>query len=101
MDRSEVIYLIGISYTTDTLGQKIPVEKSTMRYCQLSSVSQSEWFEAGRNGLKAEYRAVLDAEEYAGEEIAEINGVRYGIYRTYRTKSDTIELYLERKAGVN
>ena len=101
MDRSEVIYLIGISYTTDTLGQNIPVENSTMRYCQLSSVSQSEWFEAGRNGLKAEYRAVLDAEEYAGEEIAEINGIRYGVYRTYRTKSDTIELYLERKAGVN
>ena len=101
MDRSEVIYLISISYNTDTLGQKIPVENSTMRYCQLSFVSQSEWVEAGRNGLKAEYRAVLNAEEYAGEEIAEINGVRYGVYRTYRTKSDTIELYLERKAGVN
>jgi len=101
MDRSEVIYLISVSYETDNLGQRIPAETSTLRYCQLSSVSQSEWFEAGRNGLKAEYRAVLNAEEYGGEETAEINGVRYGVYRTYRTKSDTIELYLERKAGVN
>lgn len=101
MDRSEVIKLISVSYTTDALGQRIPTESATTRYCQLSSVSQAEWFEAGRNGLKAEYRAVMDANEYGGEEIAEINGVRYGVYRTYRTRSDTIELYLERKAGVN
>ena len=100
MDRSEVINLISITYTIDEIGQRIPVETSVTRYCQLSSVSQSEWFEAGRNGLKAEYRAVLDAYEYDGQEVAEINGVRYGVYRTYRTKSDTIELYLERKAGV-
>lgn len=100
MDRSEVIKLISVSYTTDSLGQRIPTESATTRYCQLSSVSQTEWFEAGRNGLKAEYRAVLNAEEYSGELVAEINGVRYGVYRTYRTRSDTIELYLERKAGV-
>lgn len=100
MDRSEAIKLISISYTVDSLGQRIPTESSVTRYCQLSSVSQAEWFEAGRNGLKAEYRAVMDAEEYNGEEIAEVGGQRYGVYRTYRAKGDTIELYLERKAGV-
>ena len=101
MDRSAVIKLITISYTADSIGQMIPTESETMRFCQLSSVSQSEWFEAGRNGLKAEYRAILNAEEYNGELIAEISGGRYGVYRTYRTKSDTIELYLERKAGTD
>lgn len=101
MDRSECITLISVTYTVDSIGQRTPKETEKTYYCQLSSVSQSEWFEAGRNGLKAEYRAVMDANEYGGEEIAEINGVRYGVYRTYRTRSDTIELYLERKAGVN
>lgn len=100
MDRSAVIKLITISYSVDSIGQRVPTEESVSRFCQLSSVSQSEWFEAGRNGLKAEYRAVLYADEYHGEQIAEINGIHYGVYRTYRTKSDTIELYLERKAGV-
>lgn len=100
MDRSEVIKLITVSYSVDEIGQRIPVERESTHYCQLSSVSQSEWFEAGRNGLKAEYRAVMPCEEYNGEEVAELNGVRYGVYRTYRTRSDTIELYLERKAGV-
>lgn len=38
--------------------------------------------------------------DYQGEEIAEINGDRYGIYRTYFATTDTIELYLEKKAGV-
>lgn len=40
------------------------------------------------------------AYDYAGETLAELDGVRYGIYRTYLGKNETIELYLERKAGV-
>ena len=39
-------------------------------------------------------------EYYEGEEIVEFEGTRYGVYRTYRGRDDTIELYLERKAGV-
>ena len=40
------------------------------------------------------------APDYNGETIAELNGVRYSVYRTYLGKNETIELYLERKAGV-
>ena len=38
--------------------------------------------------------------DYQGEDTAVLGGVRYGIYRTYIGRNDTIELYLERKAGV-
>ena len=38
---------------------------------------------------------------YSGERIAELEGVRYGVYRTYTPPdSDLIEIYLEEKAGV-
>lgn len=100
MDRSAVISLITTTFTTDSIGQRVPAESSSDHFCQLDSVTQTEWFEAGRAGLNAEYRATMPAEEYNGEEIAEIGGVRYGIYRTYRTRGDGIELYLEKKAGV-
>ena len=30
----------------------------------------------------------------------ELDGTRYGVYRNYTPKDDTIELYLERKVGV-
>ena len=100
MDKSRVLTLIGVTYTADSIGQLIPQETRRDVFCSLSSVSASEWFEAGRAGLNAEHRAALFAYDYAGETMAELDGVRYGIYRTYLGRNETVELYLERKAGV-
>ena len=43
----------------------------------------------------------LIAEAYAGEQIVEYQGRRYGVYRTYQAKTDELELYVERKGGTN
>lgn len=100
MDKSRVLTLIGVTYTTDSIGQLIPQETRRDVFCSLSSVSASEWFEAGRAGLNPEHRVTLFCYDYAGETMADLDGVRYGIYRTYLGRNETIELYLERKAGV-
>lgn len=100
MDKSRVLTLIGVTYTADSIGQQIPEETTREVYCSVSSVSASEWFEAGRAGLKPEYRATMFAPDYQSEQIAELDGVRYSVYRTYLGRNETIELYLERKAGV-
>lgn len=100
VDKSRVLTLIGVTYTSDSIGQQIPEETTREVYCGVSSVSASEWFEAGRAGLKPEYRVTMFAPDYQGEQIAELDGIRYGIYRTYLGRNETIELYLERKAGV-
>lgn len=100
VDRSKILTLIGVTYTADSIGQQIPKETPREVYCGVSSVSASEWFKAGRAGLKPEYRVTMFASDYQGEQIAELDGVRYGIYRTYLGGNETIELYLERKAGV-
>jgi hypothetical protein len=60
----------------------------------------SEWFEAGRNGIKPEYRLTMSQFDYDGQTEVIILGKRYGVYRTYIYKNDTIELYVEQKAGV-
>lgn len=100
MDRSRVLTLIEEAYKPDALGQLIPTETRRDVYCNLSSVSASEWFDGGRAGLNPEYRATMFVYDYNGERIAELDGVRYGIYRTYLAQNEFIELYLERKAGV-
>ncbi|MEM0531475.1 hypothetical protein WGC32_14235 [Zongyangia sp. HA2173] len=100
MDRSKVLTLIEEAYKPDALGQLIPTETRRDVYCNLSSVSASEWFDGGRAGLNPEYRATMFVYDYNGERIAELDGVRYGIYRTYLAQNEFIELYLERKAGV-
>mgnify|MGYP006988855572 CR=1 FL=1 len=100
MDRSDIMRLISVSYSTDGIGQKVPEETSREVFCDVKSVGQREWFEAGRNGLKAVYQVSMFAADYKGEEICEYGGTRYGIYRTYRANQESIELYLERKAGL-
>ncbi len=100
MDRSRVLTLIEEAYKPDTLGQLIPTETRRDVYCNLASVSASEWFDGGRVGLNPEYRATMFVYDYNGERIAELDGVRYGIYRTYLAQNEFIELYLERKAGI-
>lgn len=92
--------LVGLTYETDEIGQQIPIESRRTVFCSISSVSQAEINTAGQSGLSPEYRASVYREEYHGERIAELCGVRYGVYRTYLAKGEMVELYLERKVGV-
>lgn len=100
MDRSKVLTLFSQSYTQDDIGQQMPVETRKDVFCNITSVSASEFFEAGQAGFKPEFRATMFVYDYSGESIAELEGVRYSVYRTYLGRNETIELYLERKAGI-
>lgn len=100
MDRSNILTLVDVTYTTDALNQQVPQETTRDVFCNVSSVSAQEFFDAGQAGLNPEWRVTMFSPDYNGETIAELNGTRYGVYRTYLGKNETIELYLERKAGV-
>lgn len=100
MDKTDLITLEQEIYTKDALGQLIPgePEKSTV-YCRKDSVSRTEWLSAAQLGKKAAWRVTVWADEYHGEETSVLDGVRYGIYRTYQANADEVELYLEQKVG--
>ena len=70
-------------------------------WCKVSSVTAYEIATMGQNTIKPSLKVTLWADEYNGEEEVEIDGLMYGVYRTYQTGQDEIELYLERKGGVN
>lgn len=97
---SDEIALISETYKEDSIGQQLPQETQKIVFCEIQGISSTETFEAGRNGLRASCRAIVFQCDYNGEEIVELNGKRYGIYRTYPRKNETIELYLSQKAGV-
>ena len=101
MDRSEVLTLIKEGQEQDAFGIWQPVEVSRNVFCSVDSVTRSEFFEGGRNGLNPEFRFTLFFGDYEGERTVEYNGKYYGIYRTYLGRTDTIELYAERKGGTN
>ncbi|EFV01869.1 putative phage head-tail adaptor [Pseudoramibacter alactolyticus ATCC 23263] len=99
MDRSSVVTLVGKTHERDANG--VLRAKTTERevFCEITSVTGNEWFEGGRNGLNPSYRLILFAPDYRDEETVKIEGVAYKVYRTYRTKNDNIELYVERRKG--
>ena len=101
MDRSAVISLISIVRTQDQYGVWRPTTSSRDVFCQVDSVTQREFFEAGRNGLNPEYKFTMFAGDYNNETIIEYNGEQYAVYRTYLTRTDKLELYVERKGGTN
>lgn len=101
MDKCSVITLEAPRYVTGSLSQRIPGDPVTRDiFCDVKSVKRAEWAAAAQNGRKAQFCVSVWADEYAGEPVAILDGVRYSIYRTYQTDSETIELYLEQKAGI-
>lgn len=101
MDRSDIIKLVTETKTQDALGVYQITRSYTSVFCNVSSVSQSEFFEGGRTGLNPAYKMTLFYGDYHGEEILEYKGQTYAIYRTYQRTTDTLELYVERKGGTN
>lgn len=101
MDRSDVITLVSVASSQDAYG--VWREKETTRdvFCKVDSVTRSEYFEGGRNGLKPEYRITMFFGDYEGEGTVIYNGKSYGVYRTYHASTDVLELYVESKGGVN
>lgn len=101
MDRSNVIKLISSMKSQDAYGvwQETLSERSV--FCDVQSVTQTEFFEGGRNGLNPEYKFTLFFADYCGESLVEYAGKTYSVYRTYKGRNDTLELYVERKGGTN
>ncbi len=101
MDRSDVCNLVSVFYKQDEYGVRRKVEESREVFCQVDSVSRSEFFDGGRNGLNPQFRITMFLGDYKDEPIVEYNGKRYAVYRTYHSRTDDIELYVERKGGTN
>lgn len=99
MDRSTPIYLVKETYAEDNYGVLVPTTQKRLVYANVTSVSASEFFEGGRNGLNPELRIIMFGPDYEGEEVVEINNARYAVYRTYQARTDILELYLERRKG--
>lgn len=103
MNKSVTINLLTKTYTTDDMGQKIYTTKQRTVFATLTSISRAEWTsysQTGRQGLVPAYVATIFMGDYEGESQCVYNGQTYGIYRTYERDDEQVELYLEKKAGI-
>lgn len=102
----DLVYLIGVVYSEDEIGQLVPMETEQAVWASIQSVTRAEWAQAGQAGLNPELVLTMPRANYSGQNIVELRKdcgrpVRYSVYRThFGWDSDEIELYLEQKAGV-
>ena len=100
------ISLVTIETEKDELNQVVEKERDTTTIlAEIGSVSQTEFFSAGRIGLQPSLKAVVYDFEYTDEPIVKVyftdTKVKlYSVYRTYHINgSDKLELYLEERGG--
>lgn len=94
------ISLISYSYTTDSIGNQIKTETSRSLYATIRSVYGSEFARAGEQGLKSANIFTIWAHEYANEEELTYNSETYVVYRNYVRRDGRVELYTEKKVGI-
>lgn len=101
MDRSDIVNLYTDVITYDDYGVARKTRTAKQVYCKVDSVTRAEFFDAGKSGLKPEYRITMFFGDYDGETVVGYNGRLYSVYRTYLAKTDIIELYVERQGGTD
>ena len=95
---TDVLTLIAQTLSTDQYGNEVATEVKKQVFCEVDSITQTEFYQAANTELNPEYKFTIFFGDYDGQPIVEYNGVRYAIYRTYRA-DDNLELYVERKIG--
>ena len=95
---TDVLTLITQTISTDTYGCEVATESDKEVYCEVDSITQSEFYAAANTEIQPDFKFTVFFGDYDGQTVIEYQDVRYPIYRTYRT-GDYMELYAERKIG--
>ena len=99
MNQAEKISLISKSYTIDSIGVPVATETKKSVYAIRSNLNQSEFYEAGQQGLKPYGVYAVRITEYNGEDEIEVGTKRLTVYRTYTRTDGRVELYATDRKG--
>jgi len=96
MTISDVCYLINANPAPHGVHER-PTVTERMVYCQVKSVSRSEFYQANMAGMNPEWVLKLsDIAEYQDEMILKFRGGKWKVLRTYMTGDGGLELTIQR-----
>ncbi|HEM4977767.1 TPA: phage head closure protein [Streptococcus suis] len=81
----------------DKLKQNITEEVKTVLLCRKKSITRSEFYQANQAGIRPSLVVDIHSFEYDNQELAEFEGKRYRILKTYPADLETLELTLMEK----
>lgn len=95
-----IITLYGdTEYSKDENGNEIAHESTSTIFGEQKSVYATEFFNAGKLGIKPSCMVKVFTDEYHAEKYLSVNGGnRLSVYRTYVT-GEKIELYCTERTG--
>lgn len=99
MNFNGAVTLIKRGWTNDAYGIQRETSQTHTVFCNVESITASEFFNASQTGLKPEFRFTIYSAEYDGETLVQFNGERLNVYRTYQRSKDLVELYTTKDAG--
>ena len=82
---------------TDKLKQNITEEVKTVLLCRKKSITRSEFYQANQAGIRPSLVVDIHSFEYDNQELAEFEGKRYRIIKTYPIDLETLELTMTEK----
>ena len=81
----------------DKLKQNITEEVKTKLLCRKRSITRSEFYQANQAGIRPSLVVDIHSFEYDNQELAEFEGKRYRILKTYPVDLETLELTMTEK----
>lgn len=96
--------LLSTTITYDDIGNPVETPNNIDIFCDVKSISKTEFYNAAANGLKPEYIFVVHPYEYNGETYVlfsenESTKQRYKVIKTYKVNMEELELTCEKVAG--
>lgn len=92
---NDIIELISFQNTINNVGNTIKEKQYKKIFANKKSITQNEFYQAERVGLKPQLRFEVYAVEYEDELFARYKNKEYKVIRTYKTTADKIEIILE------
>jgi len=99
MNWRDVAKLISITYTTNDMGNVIPVPTKKEIFANRKSIRMNEFYQAAAHGLQPELMLEVRTHDYSGEDELEFDEKDYDIIRSYDKNGEITELICKRKAG--
>jgi SPP1 family predicted phage head-tail adaptor len=93
---SDIIKLVDVSYSENSLGDITETKTERQVYANKSSVKRSEFYQAAATGLKPETVFEIRLIDYEGETKLTYEGDEYNVIRTYSKDGEIIELICNR-----
>ena len=95
----DVCKFVSVEYVKDKIGVERSVETvSEPILCEISSIYAAEFYKAAQAGIRPSFKITTWSENYSDQPIAEVDGKRYAIIRTYR-HDDVVEITVEERIG--